>query len=174
MSTMNAMNPYLKEYKKNQVETATPEQILILLYDGAIQYLNKAAICIEEKNSSELQTNLFACEKIIIEFMNTLDMELGGDVARNLYRLYEYFYRTLISVGITQNMDKLQEVLRHLKNLRDTWQKAIIIANAEKDAKLKDELSKDNKVDSVSLSSDENNESEYYIDDDEGDEGELV
>lgn len=168
---MSTMNPYLKEYKKNQVETATPEQILILLYDGAIQYLNKAKICIEQNELKELQNNLFACEKIIIEFMNTLDMELGGEVAQNLYRLYEYFYRTLISVGISQNMDKLDEVLRHLKNLRDTWQKAIVIANSEKEMKLKDEISNDAKIDVVSISSDD--EEEEY-DGADGDDGELV
>lgn len=135
---MSTMNPYLKEYKKNQIETATPEQILILLYDGAIQYLNKSKIALEESNDEQFHTSILGCQKIIMEFMNTLDMELGGALAQNLYALYEYLYNCLVTAGINKNIKKIDEVLRHLTSLRETWQKAIEIANAEKNAKLLD------------------------------------
>lgn len=140
---MNTINPYLQQYKKNQVETATPEQLLILLYDGAIQYLNRAKVAIEQGDDSQFHNNLLGCEKILMEFMNTLDMSNGGKLADNLYRLYDYYYRTLIESGISRNIAKIDEVLRHLKGLRETWQKAIEIANAEKEAKLIDEDMKD-------------------------------
>jgi flagellar secretion chaperone FliS len=133
---MNALNPYLKEYKKTQVETATPEKILILLYDGAIQYLNRAKVDLEQGNEQQFHSNLLGCEKIIVEFMNTLDMETGGSLAENLYRLYEYLYNTLVKAGISRKPEGVNEVLKHLNGLRETWQKAIEISNAEKKANL--------------------------------------
>lgn len=133
---MNTINPYLQQYKKSQVETATPEQILILLYDGAIQYLNKAKIGMEHEDKEMIHNNLIACQNIILEFMNTLDMELGGDLAQNLYNLYNYLYKTLVSANMQKDEKKVDEVLKHLKNLRETWQKAIAISNSEKGARL--------------------------------------
>lgn len=136
---MNKINPYLKQYKKNQIETATPEQVLILLYDGAIQYLNRAKVAIAEGNNTQFHNNILGCEKILMEFMNTLDMNQGGKLAENLYRLYDYYYRTLVSAGISQNVKSIDEVLKHLMGLRETWQKAIEISNAEKEVKLIDD-----------------------------------
>lgn len=133
---MNALNPYLKEYKKNQVETATPEQILILLYDGAIQYLNRAKVSLANGDEQQFHAQLLGCEKIIMEFMNTLDMDAGGALAQNLYRLYEYLYNTLVKAGISRKPEGVDEVLKHLSGLRETWQKAIEIANAERKAAL--------------------------------------
>lgn len=135
---MNAYNPYLKQYKKNQIETATPEQVLILLYDGAIQYLNKAKVAIEQNNSEECSSNLTGAQRIILEFMNTLDMDNGGKLAQELYRLYDYLYNTLVAVNFSREVRKLDEVLRLLQSLRETWQKAIAISNAEKKVELID------------------------------------
>lgn len=131
----NAANPYLKQYKQNQIETATPEQILILLYDGAIQYLNRAKIGIEKGDNTQFHTSILCCQKIIMEFMNTLDMELGGNFAERLYALYDYLYNTLVSASISKNITKIDEVLKHLTHLRETWLKAIDIVNTEKEGK---------------------------------------
>lgn len=136
---MQTMNPYVKQYQKNQIETATPEQVLILLYDGAILYLNKAKVALEQKDYEQWNKNLLGGERIILEFMDTLDMENGGELAKNLYRLYEYFYNTLVQANLNKNTQKVDEILKHLKGLRETWQKAIAIANAEKKADLIDD-----------------------------------
>lgn len=163
---MNTINPYLKEYKKNQVETATPEKILILLYDGAIQYLNRAKVALKQENQSQFFSNLIGCEKIIMEFMNTLDMESGGSLAENLYRLYEYLYNTLVKTGLNKQVSGIDEVLRHLTSLRETWQKAIEIANAEKKANLLDYIEEEEK--------DKNHSNEIYEDKYiESDDGEM-
>lgn len=160
---MNALNPYLKEYRKNQIETATPEKILILLYDGAIQYLNKAKLGLEQDDQPQFHSNLLGCEKIILEFMNTLDMEAGGSLAENLYRLYQYLYSTLVKTGISKEVKGMDEVLKHLTGLRETWQKAIEISNAEKKAALMEDYD-DGKRRSVDAYDDK------YIEDDENDE----
>ena len=139
---MNAVNPYLKQYRKNEIETATPEKVLLLLYDGAINFLNKAKTAIEEGRNEQVTPNIYSCQKIILEFMNTLDMERGGSLAENLYKVYENFYKTLVDAGFSQDIRKIDEILKHLKNLRETWQKAISMANSEKENNFMDKYEK--------------------------------
>ena len=98
------MNPYLKQYQKNEVETASPEKILILLYDGAIQFLNKAKIAMEQKNIPEIHNNIIGCENIILEFINTVDEENGGDFAVRIKALYQYFYNTLVQANMKKDV----------------------------------------------------------------------
>ncbi len=126
------MNPYLKQYQKNEVETASPEKILILLYDGAIQFLNKAKIAMEQKNIPEIHNNIIGCEKIIEEFINTVDEENGGDFAIRIKALYQYFYDTLVQANLKKDESKIDEVLKHLIELRATWKQAIAIANSQR------------------------------------------
>ena len=130
------MNPYLKQYQKSQIETASPERILIMLYDGAIQYLNIAK---KELTSGEvplniqkIHNNIIGAQKIITEFQSTLNMEIGGEVAQNLYDLYSYLYRRLVQANIKKDVEAVDEVLTHMKELRMTWSQAIEIAKKEK------------------------------------------
>ena len=126
------MNQYIKQYQKNQIETASQEQILIMLYNGAIQFLNIAKKAMEEKDISAIHNNIISAQKIITEFQTTLDMENGGEIAQNLYGLYDYLHKRLVEANIHKNMEALEEVLKHLKDLRDTWLEAIQIANKER------------------------------------------
>lgn len=126
------MNPYLKQYQQSQIQTASPEKILIMLYDGAIQFLNKAIRGIENKDIQESHNNIIAAQRIITEFMNTLDVEAGGDVCKNLYSLYDYLHYRLVQANIQKNIEMLEEVLVHLKDLKATWEEAIRIAGKEK------------------------------------------
>lgn len=116
------MNPYLK----NQIETSSPEQILVLLYDGAIKFLNQAKIGIENKDIELTHNNLIKAQNIISELRDTLDMEIGGELANNLYALYNYFNRRLVQANIKKEIEPVDEVLEHLRGLRDTWKQAII------------------------------------------------
>lgn len=126
------MNPYLKTYQRNEVETASPEKILILLYDGAIQFLNKAKIAMQSNNVPEIHNNIIGCEEIIEEFINTVDEEKGGDFAIRIKALYQYFYNTLVMANIKKDESKIDEVLKHLIELRATWKQAIAIVNSQK------------------------------------------
>lgn len=126
------MNPYLKTYQKNEVVTASPEKILILLYDGAIQFLNKAKIAMKDNNIAEIHNNIMSCEEIIEEFINTVDEEKGGEFAVRIKALYQYFYNTLVMANIKKDESKIDEVLRHLVDLRATWKQAIAIANSQR------------------------------------------
>ena len=126
------MNPYLKQYQQNAITTASPEQILIMLYDGAIQFLNKAKKAMEDRNIEETHNNIMKTERIISEFMNTLDMEVGGEVAKNLYGLYKYLNYRLVQANIKKDVTMIDEVLGHLKDLKQTWEEAIRIAARER------------------------------------------
>ena len=85
------MNQYVNQYKKTAVNTASKEQILLMLYDGAIKFLHKAKLAFETKDIEQIHINLTKAERIITEFQSTLDMENGGRFAEELYALYEAF-----------------------------------------------------------------------------------
>lgn len=124
-------NPYIKQYQKMQLETSSPEKILIMLYNGAITFLKKAKVAYSNNDKVEAHNNILAAEKIIMEFMTTLDMDLGGEMAKNLYALYDYLYNRLVESNMKNKPEILDEVIDHLVKLRETWNKAIEIANKE-------------------------------------------
>lgn len=133
---MNAANPYARQaetYKKNQIETATPEEILIMLYEGAIRFLLIAKKADEEKNLEKYSKNIIKAQHIIQEFMNSLDLEIGGEMAVNLYRLYDYLHYRLVQGNIKRDVAMLDEVLDHLRKLKGTWEEAIVIAKRQRE-----------------------------------------
>lgn len=125
------MNQYVKQYQKASIETASREQILIMLYDGAIQFLNKAKVAMRNKNIEEQNANLIAAQNIIQEFINSLDHEVAPQLAENLTSLYEYFIRRLIFANLKKKVEPIDEVLKYLKSLKQTWEKAIVLAQKE-------------------------------------------
>ena len=125
------MNPYLNQYKKAQVETSSPEQVLIMLYDGAIRFLNQAKVNIANKDIEQSHVNLTKAQRIITEFMSGLDMDLGGEMAKNLFNLYEYLHHRLVQANIKKDVEIIDEVLAHLRSLKSTWEEAIKIAAKE-------------------------------------------
>jgi flagellar protein FliS len=133
---MSAYNPYAKQaaaYKQNQIETATPEEILIMLYEGAIRFLLLTKKAHTEKNHELFNKNIIRAQHIIQEFMNSLDMEIGGEMAVNLYNLYEYLNYRLIQANIKKDVAMVDEVLDHLRSLKQTWEEAIRIVQREKE-----------------------------------------
>ncbi len=129
------LNPYAqsaKQYQKQQVETASPEELLLLMYDGAIRFLNVARKAIEEKNIEKTHNNLIRAQHIVTELMASLDMEIGGEVAQNLFRLYDYLHYRLVQANIKKDTAMIDEVLTHLRSLKETWEQAIKIAHQER------------------------------------------
>ena len=125
------MNQYVKQYQKSSIETASREQILIMLYDGAIQFLNKAKIAIQNKEHEAIHNNLMGAQNIIQEFINSMDREIAPQLAENLISLYEYFIRRLIQANMKRQIEPIDEVLKYLKSLKATWEQAIILAQKE-------------------------------------------
>ncbi len=125
------MNQYVNQYKKTAVNTASKEQILLMLYDGAIKFLHKAKLAFETNDIEQIHNNITRAERIITEFQSTLDMENGGRFAQELYSLYEYLNNRLFMANMKKRTDYIDEVLRHLTELRDTWREAIMKFKAE-------------------------------------------
>lgn len=136
-----------------------------MLYDGAIQYVTKAKQAMRRGDKQVVHDNIIAAEKIITEFMSTLDMEIGGDMAKNLYALYDYLYNRLVSANMKNEEVYLDEVLRHLMSLRQTWAQAIQIANKEKS---KNTAAKENaKIQAGHLTSEEEDEQDEEVEEGE-------
>lgn len=138
----SAYNPYAKQaenYKKTQVETASPEELLIMLYEGAIRFLLLAKKANDEKEAEKCHRNIIKAQHIIQEFMNSLDMEIGHDIAENLFRLYEYLNYQLVQANVKKDMSLVDEVLGHLRELKRTWEEAINIIHQEREPDAHDE-----------------------------------
>ena len=124
---VNPYNKYIKQYQANNITTATPEKLMIMLFDGAIQFLQKAKSAIEEKNLAERSKNIEAARKIIRELMRTIDLENGNDVSKSLFRLYNKMAMNLIKANVSRNIDLVDQVIVDLTNIRWGFQKAIEI-----------------------------------------------
>ncbi|MCA9798937.1 MAG: flagellar export chaperone FliS [Cyanobacteria bacterium HKST-UBA04] len=125
---MNQYAPYVNTYKNQRVETASPETLIIMLYDGAIRFLNVAKSAQADGDIETFHNHVVKAQRIVFELMASLDMEIGGEVAGNLYRLYDYLHSQLIQADLKTNVLLLDEVQTHLRELRDSWQQAIEIS----------------------------------------------
>ncbi len=121
-------NPYEK-YREQQVNTATPDKLLIMLYDGAIRFCNQARIAIGSKNLEQAHVNLTKAQNIIIELMTTLNMDY--EISQNLYSLYDYLYNRLVEANMKKDTAIIDEVIDFLTDLRKTWAEAAAKLKAE-------------------------------------------
>jgi flagellar secretion chaperone FliS len=128
------MNPYMHQYRQNQVQTASREQILIMLYDGAIQFVVKAR---QAENSCDRREPISRAMAIIVELSDTLDRDIGGEIADNLDGLYSFMIHSLTQANLKKEVEPLEIVEKLLRDLRETWAEAIELAKkaeqAEKD-----------------------------------------
>lgn len=131
-------NPYANTYKTQQIQTASKEQILVMLYEGAIRFLNLAKAGHEEGNIEKFHNNLMKTQRIIMEFMSTLDVDMGGEMAKNLFKLYEYLHYRLIQANLKKDVTMIDEVLVHLRELKSTWEEAITMAKKSKTQDMSD------------------------------------
>lgn len=127
MPPINPYNKYIKQYQTSNITTATPEKLMILLFDGAIQFLQKAKTAIVEKNLKERAENIDGARKILRELMRTIDLENGNDVSKQLFRLYNKMTMKLLKANVTRNAHLIDEVMEDLLNIRWGFQKAIEI-----------------------------------------------
>ena len=129
MPPVNPYNKYIKQYQASNVNTATPEKLMIMLFDGALQFLQKAKTAIEEKNLQERASNIEAARKIVRELMRTIDLENGNDVSKRLFKLYNKMAMNLIKANVQRNANLIDEVIEDISNIRWGFQKAIEIQN---------------------------------------------
>lgn len=111
-------SPYEK-YKQSSVQTSTPGQLIIMLYDGAIRFVRAGLDGISSNDIAKANINLVKAQSIISELMSTLNYSY--DISKNLYALYEYMNYLLIQTNIKKKIESGEEVLGYLQELRETW-----------------------------------------------------
>ena len=127
MPPANPYSKYIKQYQANNVNTATPEKLMIMLFDAAIQFLQKAKMSIDENKYQERSENIEGARNIIRELMRTIDLENGNAVSKKLFKLYNRMATDLIKANVMRNTDKIDLVMNDLTNIRWGFQKAIDI-----------------------------------------------
>jgi len=117
------------QYNNSKVLTASPAELTLMLYEGAIKFCNIAILAIEKKEIEKAHINIVKTERIIDHLRMTLDMKYP--VAQDFDRIYEYVGRRLLQANIAKDAEILNEVCEHLRSLRDTW-KEVMRINREK------------------------------------------
>ena len=117
---MSAYAPAPNAYRESAVLTATPEQLVVMLYDGANRFLTQSAIAMRDGRAGLAGEKLRRAEAIIDELLATLDMSVG-EIAERLQALYLFFKERLMSARLKQDAGKVDEVAHFMRELRASW-----------------------------------------------------
>lgn len=117
---MSNTNPY-NQYKQTQITTANQGKLIVMLYDGAIKFLNIALDNMSPKTYDVVNNNIIKAQDIITELLLSLNMEEGGEISQNLFNLYMYFKRQLLEANIKKDAELIKHVVKLLKDLREAW-----------------------------------------------------
>ena len=119
---MPARNPFA-EYTTNKILTASPAEVTLMLYEGAIKFVNIAIVAIEHGEIEKAHINIKKTQRNIEEFRNTLDHKYP--VAEDFDRIYVYLLQRLLEANIKKDTEILEEINMHLRSVRDTWKEVM-------------------------------------------------
>ncbi|MCZ8514886.1 flagellar export chaperone FliS [Paenibacillus filicis] len=117
-------------YKQNQAETAPPESLTLMLYNGAITFIKRTKQAIESKDLSLAHHYNTRVQDIVDELIITLDRKYP--ISEQLLALYDYMKRRLIEANISKDVAILEEVEGFFVEFRDTWKQAMVLARSQK------------------------------------------
>jgi len=123
-------NPY-QQYKKTQIDTANQGKLIVMLYDGAIKFINLALDAIPSRSIEKIHNNIIRAQDIINELITSLNMEVG-EISEKLFSVYMYIKKRLIEANIKKQPEPLIEVRNYLMELREAWEQAAKNAPIEK------------------------------------------
>lgn len=118
-------NPYAK-IKNNSIMTATPAELTLMLYEGAIKFGNQAIFAIEGKDIQEAHRLIIRVQDIIDELRSTLNY--AYPIANEMDKLYDFISFTLVEANMEKNAHKLETALSFIRDFRDTWKEAMTLA----------------------------------------------
>ncbi len=110
-------------YNNSKILTASPAELTLMLYDGAIKFCNIAIASIDNKNLEAAHNNIRKVERIITEFDTSLDDRY--EVSKDFHNVYHYLQSQLREANLKKDKDILEEVLKHLRTMRDTWKEVM-------------------------------------------------
>lgn len=122
------------KYKQSSVQSATPEKILLMLYEGAMRFIKQAMIAIDNKDIAGRGMNIGRAFDIILELNNTLNHEKGGEIAKNLEQLYMFITDQLTKSNATGQRKPLEDALKILETLYSGWVEALEKLKREENA----------------------------------------
>ncbi len=118
-----AINQAYAQYNRNKILTASPAELTLLLYDGAIKFCNVALLGLEQKDMEKVHINITKAEDIIVEFQATLNHKYA--VAEDFDKIYKYIYELLVEANIKKDRELLERALSELRGMRDTWKEVM-------------------------------------------------
>lgn len=110
-------------YKNNSIKTASPAELTLMLYNGAIKFVNIATAAIDENDIEKAHTNIRKAQNIIEELWSSLDHKYP--VWEDFDRVYKYIYNKLVEGNIHKDKEALEEALGRIREMRDTWQEVM-------------------------------------------------
>ena len=120
----------MSDYQRNAILTATPAELTLMLYEGAIKFCNLGKMAIEKGDVQKAHTNLKRAQDIITEFRITLDHKYP--VWEDFERVYDYIYRKLVEANMHNDVEALDEALKYIREMRDTWKQVMKLAKTQK------------------------------------------
>ena len=118
-----AVNNAYAQYNNNKVLTASPAELTLLLYEGAIKFCNIAIMGLEENNIQKTHDNIKKAQAIISELRVTLDHKYP--VWEDFDRVYDYIYRRLVEGNMSKEIDVIEDALKYIREMRDTWKEVM-------------------------------------------------
>ncbi len=115
-------------YGARKVETASPAELTLMLYEGAIKFCNIAMVAIEKKDYEKANTNIQKARKIIVELQTTLDHRYK--VAEEFDVIYDYIFHKLVQANVKKDPVILEEALTEIRDMRDAWKEIMRLAKA--------------------------------------------
>ncbi len=110
-------------YANNKITTASQADLVLMLYEGAIKFCNIAIMAVENKEIEKAHNNIMKVQNIILEFQSTLDYKYA--TAKDFNEVYAYLLHRLREANIKKDKEILEEVLIHLRTMRDTWKEVM-------------------------------------------------
>lgn len=119
----NTSNAY-QIYQNNQVNTSTKEKLIVSLFDGGLKFIRLSMLALNEKNIERTHHYLVRTQDILSELMSSLNFD-AGEIAKNLYSIYEYMHHELVVANTEKDLDKIKNVESLMQELRNTWAEII-------------------------------------------------
>jgi flagellar protein FliS len=124
----------LNIYRKTATTTASPGELVLMLYDGSLRFMAAAELGFQEdhfaRRNEVIHNNILRAQAIITELQATLNMEQGGAFSENLYRLYDFMQNHLSQANREKSIDKIKVVAGFMQDIRDAWAQMLLQQSA--------------------------------------------
>lgn len=125
---MSVYQPY-QAYKQNSVNTATPAELTLMLYNGCLKFIKLAKIAMDENKIEQRNINLVKAQDVVQELMLTLNMDV--DISKSMLQMYDYIHHRLIEANTKNSVEILTEVEEYIVEFRDTWKEVIQLSKKQ-------------------------------------------